>query len=262
MYEAIILNTEGPIVTLKLNRPDKLNAFGGPMREELLDAIARIGADEDLRVVVVTGEGRGFSAGGDIDHLKQLRETNNEDGFRLVLSQGQKITNALRGLAKPVIAAINGPCAGAGFSFALACDIRIASDLATFGASFARIGLHPDWGGSWLLPKLVGSANASELIFTARMISAQEAERIGLVNRVVAHDQLMPSVMELASTIVKNAPHVLRLAKESIYRSLSSDFDSAVAREIQVQSECFHSEDFLEGLTAFKERRKPQFRGR
>jgi 2-(1,2-epoxy-1,2-dihydrophenyl)acetyl-CoA isomerase len=262
MYEAIILTTDGPVATIKLNRPDKLNAFGGPMREELLDAIARIHSDEELRVLVITGEGRGFSAGGDIDHLKQLRESQNEEGFRRALSQGQQITHALLSLPKPVIAAVNGPCAGAGFSFALGCDIRIASDVATFGASFARIGLHPDWGGSWLLPRLVGSANACELIFTGRMISAQEAERIGLVNRVVPHDQLMPTVMELASTMANNAPRVLRLAKESIYRSLTSDLETAVAREIQVQSECFHSEDFLEGLTAFKERRKPQFRGR
>jgi enoyl-CoA hydratase/carnithine racemase len=231
------------------------------MREEILDALGRISADESIRVLIVTGEGRGFSAGGDIDHLKQLRESRNEEGFRLVLKNGQDITRLMRALPKPVIAAINGPCAGAGFSFALGCDIRIASDVATFGASFARIGLHPDWGGSWLLPRLVGTAGASELIFTATMISAVEAERIGLVNRVVPHDQLMPKVLELAGTIAQNAPRVLRLAKESIYKSVISDLETAFARENQVQTDCFYSEDFLEGLTAFKERRKPEFKG-
>jgi enoyl-CoA hydratase/carnithine racemase len=261
MYEAIIFTTDGPIATIRLNRPDKLNAFGGPMREEILDALGRISADESIRVLIVTGEGRGFSAGGDIDHLKQLRESRNEEGFRLVLKNGQDITRLMRALPKPVIAAINGPCAGAGFSFALGCDIRIASDVATFGASFARIGLHPDWGGSWLLPRLVGTAGASELIFTATMISAVEAERIGLVNRVVPHDQLMPKVLELAGTIAQNAPRVLRLAKESIYKSVISDLETAFARENQVQTDCFYSEDFLEGLTAFKERRKPEFKG-
>jgi len=261
MYEAIIFTTDGPIATIRLNRPDKLNAFGGPMREEILDALGRISADESIRVLIVTGEGRGFSAGGDIDHLKQLRESRNEEGFRLVLKNGQDITRLMRALPKPVIAAINGPCAGAGFSFALGCDIRIASDVATFGASFARIGLHPDWGGSWLLPRLVGTAGASELIFTATMISAAEAERIGLVNRVVPHDQLMPKALELAGTIAQNAPRVLRLAKESIYKSVISDLETAFARENQVQTDCFYSEDFLEGLTAFKERRKPQFKG-
>src|SRR5215471_19399070 len=199
MYQSIIYSTDGPIATIKLNRPGKLNAFGGAMREEILDALRLIAPDERIRVLIVTGEGRGFSAGGDIDHLKTLRESKNEEGFRAVLSAGQEITRMFRSMPKPVIAAINGPCAGAGFSFALGCDIRVASDRATFGASFARIGLHPDWGGSWLLPKLAGSANACELIFTGSMISAQEAERIGLVNRVVPLAQLMPTVLEVAS---------------------------------------------------------------
>ena len=262
MYDAIIVSADGPILTIKLNRPEKLNAFGGSMREDVLESLSRVAADDNIRVVVVTGEGRGFSAGGDIDHLKGLRENKDEEGFRKVLSAGQKIAKTMRLLPKAVIAAINGPCAGAGFSFALGCDIRIASETATFGASFARIGLHPDWGGSWLLPKLVGSANACELIFTGAMIPAREAERVGLVNRVVAHDQLMTTVNELATTIAASAPEVVRLAKESIYRSLSSDLETAFARETAVQTSCFYSEDFLEGLTAFKEKRKPQFKGR
>jgi 2-(1,2-epoxy-1,2-dihydrophenyl)acetyl-CoA isomerase len=261
MYQAIIYATDGPIATIKLNRPQKLNAFGESMREEILDALEVVAADDQIRVLVVTGEGRGFSAGGDIDHLKQLRETKDEAGLGAVLSAGQRITRTMRSLGKPVIAAVNGPCAGAGFSFALGCDIRIASEAAIFGASFALIGLHPDWGGSWFLPRLVGSAKACELVFTGTMISAQEAEKIGLVNRVVPHDQLMSNVMDLAGTMARNSPAVLRLAKESIYRSLSSDLETAFARESAVQTECFYSEDFLEGVTAFMEKRKPQFKG-
>ena len=262
MYQSIIFDSQDRIGLLKLNRPEKLNAFGGPIRDEILDVLARISTDDTIRVLVVTGEGRGFSAGGDIDHLKHLRENKDEQGFRTVLGKGQQITRAMRALPKPVIAAVNGPCAGAGFSFALGCDIRIASDRATFGPSFALIGLHPDWGGSWFLPKLVGSAKACELVFTGTMISAQEADKMGLVNRVVPHDELMPITMELAGRMAKNPPGVLRLAKESIYRSLSSDLETAFARETQVQIECFYSEDFLEGLTAFKEKRKPQFKGK
>jgi 2-(1,2-epoxy-1,2-dihydrophenyl)acetyl-CoA isomerase len=262
MYQAIILAIDGPIAIIRLNRPDKLNAFGGPMRDEILDALDKIATNDDVRVLIVTGEGRGFSAGGDIHHLKQLRESRDEEGFRAILAKGQMITRRMRALPKPVIAAINGPCAGAGFSFALSCDIRIASDAATFGPSFALIGLHPDWGGSWLIPRLVGSAKACELIFTGSMISAEEAGNGGLVNRVVSHDRLMPTVLELAGKIAKNPPGVLRLAKESIYRSLTSDLEIAFARENEVQIECFYSEDFLEGLTAFVEKRKPQFRGR
>src|SRR5438876_9137805 len=191
MYQTIILTTADSIATIKLNRPEKLNAFGGPMREEILDALEKIARDDDIRAVIVTGEGRAFSAGGDIQHLKQLRDNKDESGFRNILSYGQKITRAMRSLGKPVIAAVNGPCAGAGFSFALACDIRIASAKATFGPSFALIGLHPDWGGSWFLPKLIGSAKACELVFTGAMISAEDAERIGLVNWVVPDEQLM-----------------------------------------------------------------------
>jgi enoyl-CoA hydratase/carnithine racemase len=262
MYQAIIFATDGPIATIKLNRPQKLNAFGGPMRDEILDALAKIAGDESIRVLIVTGEGRGFSSGGDIDHLKYLRENKDEKAFQSVLSKGQQITRTMRSLPKPVIAAVNGPCAGAGFSFALGCDIRIASELATFGPSFARIGLHPDWGGSWFLPRLVGSASACELVFTASMISAQEAERIGLVNRVVPHDALVPYVTELAAKMAKNPPGVLRLAKESLYRSLTSDLETAFARESEVQLQCFHSEDFLEGVTAFTEKRQPKFKGR
>jgi 2-(1,2-epoxy-1,2-dihydrophenyl)acetyl-CoA isomerase len=262
MYDSIILSAEGAITTIKLNRPDKLNAFGGSMREELLDAVSAVAADSNIRVLVVTGEGRGFSAGGDIDYLKKIREEKDEQAFRALLSAGQTITRMFRSMSKPVIAAVNGPCAGAGFSFALGCDIRIASERATFGASFARIGLHPDWGGSWFLPRLVGSAQACELIFTGAMISAQQAERIGLVNRVVPHDDLMSTVMDLALTMAKNSPKVLRLAKESIYRSLTSDLETALARENEVQTECFYSEDFLEGLKAFTEKRRPEFNGR
>src|SRR5213083_1886570 len=209
MYQTIIFTTADSIATIKLNRPEKLNAFGGPMREEILDALEKIARDDDIRAVIVTGEGRAFSAGGDIQHLKQLRDNKDESGFRNILAYGQKITRAMRSLPKPVIAAVNGPCAGAGFSFALACDIRIASDKATFGPSFALVGLHPDWGGSWFLPKLVGSAKACELVFTGTMISAEDAQRIGLINRVVPHEQLMDPVMELAGTIEKNPPGVL-----------------------------------------------------
>ena len=262
MYETIILTTAGPVTTIKLNRPEKLNAFGGPMREEIVDALDKIAGDDQIRAVIVTGEGRGFSAGGDIQNLKNLRDKKDEAAFRSLLAKGQRITRTMRSLPKPVFGAINGPCAGAGLSFALGCDIRIASDAATFGPSFARIGLHPDWGGSWFLPKLVGAATACELVFTGSMISAKEAERIGLVNRVVPHDQLMPVVNDLAQMMAKNSPAVLRLAKESIYHSMTSDLETAFARESDIQLECFHSEDFLEGVTAFLEKRQPQFKGR
>ena len=259
MDQAIIFNTDGPVATIRLNRPDRLNAISGPMRDEIAGALETAEKDESVRAVVLTGEGRGFSAGGDIANLKALRDTRNEDDFNVILKTGQGITRYMRGMSKPVIAAINGPCAGAGFSLALACDIRIASDKATFGPVFARIGLHPDWGGSWLLPRLVGSARACEMIFTGRMFSAEEADRTGVVNRVVPHNELMNVTMDIALKIAENPRGVIRLAKESIYRSLASNLEEAFKRENEVQSECFHSEDFLEGINSFLEKRKPQF---
>lgn len=261
-YQAIVYAVDGPTAILRLNRPDRLNAIGGPMREEIWSVLEMVRRTADIRVLVITGEGRGFCAGGDIENLKRLRESRDEHGFRAILSRGRGIAQFIRALPKPVIAAVNGPCAGAGFSLALSCDIRIASDRASFGPTFARIGLHPDWGGSWTLPRLVGTAQACELVFKGTMVSADEAKRIGLANRVVPHDRLMPDVLEMASQMAQNSPGVLRLAKESIYRSLTADFDAAVQRETDAQMECFNSEDFLEGVTAFLEKRPPQFRGK
>lgn len=231
------------------------------MREEILSALREIEANSELRVVVLTGAGRGFCAGGDIDNLKKLREDLDQEGFQEILAKGKDIARYMNDMDKPVIAAVNGPCAGAGFSLALSCDIRIASEKASFGPSFARIGLHPDWGGSWLLPRLIGTAKSCELIFTGNMVSASEAERIGLANRVVPHQELLSSVTKLASTMAENPPGVLKLAKKSIYKSLTSDFDTAVVAESKAQMECFLSDDFLEGVTAFIEKRKPKFTG-
>src|SRR5262249_25490881 len=152
----ILLNVEDSVATITLNRPEKLNAIGPEMRDQLLDALDFVATHSEIRALVITGQGRGFSAGGDIELLKKLRTARDLDGFQAMLSKGPQITRILRSLPIPVIAAVNGPCAGAGLCLALSCDMRIASDRATFGPTFARIGLHPDWGCSWFLPHLVG----------------------------------------------------------------------------------------------------------
>ena len=232
------------------------------MRGELRTALELAEKTNDLRVVILTGAGRGFCAGGDIDNLKKLREANDEAGFHGILTKGKGISRLIRSMSKPVIAAVNGPCAGAGFSLALSCDVRIASEKASFGPSFARIGLHPDWGGSWLLPRLIGTSRSCELVFTGGMVSSREAERIGLANRVVPHDELLTTVAEVAGKMARNPTGVISLAKRSIYRSLSSDFEAAMELETAAQMECFRSDDFLEGVTAFIEKRPPRFKGR
>jgi enoyl-CoA hydratase/carnithine racemase len=257
----ILFDIQNSVATITLNRPEKLNAIGPEMRDQLLKALDSVASDRNVRALVITGQGRGFSAGGDIEYLKKLRTANDIDGFQAMLSKGPLITRILRSLPMPVIAAVNGPCAGAGLCLALSCDLRIASDRATFGPTFARIGLHPDWGCSWFLPNLVGVAKACEMVFTGDMIAAHDAEKIGLVNRVAAHDELIPTVMDLAGRMTRNSPNVIRLAKESIYRGANSDLETAFAREDDVQIECFRSNDFLEGVTAFFEKRPPQFRG-
>ncbi len=261
-FETILFSASEAVATITLNRPEKLNAIGGPMREEILAALYNVENAGSLRVVILTGAGRGFCAGGDIDNLKRLREAKDEAGFRDILSKGQAISRYIRSMSKPVIAAVNGPCAGAGFSLALSCDIRIGSEKASFGPSFARVGLHPDWGGSWLLPRLIGSARSCELVFTGGMVSSREADRIGLVNRVVAPEELISSAEKLARSMARNPSGVLGLAKKSIHHSLGIDFEAAMARETEAQMECFHSEDFLEGVTAFLDKRPAEFKGR
>jgi len=260
-FKNILFESEGGIGTITLNRPEKLNALVSEIRQELLHVLDTIREERGIRVVILTGAGRGFCAGGDIELLSRLREAGDLEGLKRLLETGREVLNAIRELPKPVIAAVNGAAAGAGFNLSLACDIRIASEKATFGATFARIGLHPDWGGTYFLPRLVGMAKACELIFSGAMLGAAEAERIGLVNRVVPHDQLILEARALAAKILSNSPIPIGLAKGSIYKSLDGNLKEAFAREMEAQIACFQSEDAREGFRAFLEKRSPIFRG-
>src|ERR1043165_1691662 len=173
--------TAGAVTTITLDRPEKLNAFSGTMREDLLAALG----EAEGNVVVIPGAGRAFCAGGDVEFMGSLQETDDVDRFRALLDAGRDVVVQIAAMEKPVIAAVNGVAAGAGCNLALACDYRIASPSAKFSESFVRIGLHPDWGGTWLLPRLVGTSRAFEMMATGRMVDADEALRIGLVDRVV-----------------------------------------------------------------------------
>lgn len=261
-FDTILYEHSAAVGMITLNRPEKLNSLVGEVRQDLLAVLDQIRGDQGIGVVVITGAGRGFCAGGDIGLLSKLREEGDLAGLRRLLETGREVLTAIRSLPKPVIAAVNGAAAGAGFNLALACDIRIASEKAIFGATFARIGLHPDWGGTYFLPRLVGMAKACELIFSGAMIEAREAERIGLVNRVVPHDSLLEETRSLAARILANSPVSLGLAKESIYRGLDGTLKDAFAREMEAQLVCFQSEDAREGFRAFLEKRKARFKGR
>lgn len=259
-YSDIQLSVADGIGTITLNRPDKLNSFAGQMRQEIAAAVGELAADDRVRVIVITGAGRGFCAGADVNYLKQIADDDDEDELRGLVEAGRAVVTAIRDAPQPVIASLNGPAAGGGANLALACDIRIASDRASIGQTFNRIGLHPDWGGTYFLPRLVGPAVAAELIFTGAMVSAQDAQRLGLVNRVVPHERLAEETADLASQLAAKPRLALRLAKIAVHRSLDASLDEMLDYELEAQLRCGLSPDGKEGISAFIEKRQPRFR--
>ncbi|MFW6084479.1 MAG: enoyl-CoA hydratase/isomerase family protein [Gemmatimonadota bacterium] len=255
----VLVEREGPIGRLVLNRPERLNAFFGTMRDEIGDGLEELGADESIRVVVVTGRGRAFCAGADVKYMHELLETGNFDEANALVEAGRRVIEAVTGMPKPVIAALNGPAAGGGANLALCCDLRIASDRASIGQTFNRIGLHPDWGGTWIVPRLVGSAKAAELFLFAEMVPAEEALEIGLLNRVVPHEELESATAEWAERLVAKPALPLALAKRALRRSWTSSLDDMLAFEREAQERCFRSDDAREGIRAFTEKRSPRF---
>jgi 2-(1,2-epoxy-1,2-dihydrophenyl)acetyl-CoA isomerase len=261
-FENVLVEVADGIGTVTLNRPDKLNAFAGRMRQEIADAVRAVADEPAARVVVITGAGRAFCAGADIGYMKELTARNDVEAFRELVEAGREVVTAIRGTDKPVIAAVNGPAAGGGANLALSCDLRIASDQATIGQTFNRIGLHPDWGGTYFLPRLVGPAKALELIFSAEMVPAAEALRLGLFNRVVPHAELAARTRALAAGLAAKPPMALALAKRAIYASGDASLSLMLDVELEHQLACFQSDDAKEGLRAFLEKRPPVFRGR
>ncbi len=261
-FEFILTEVSDRVGTITLNRPDKLNAFAGTMRQEVSQAVRDLAADDQVRVLVITGAGRAFCAGADIGYMKELTEAEDVDSFRALVEAGREVVTLIRDTPKPVIAAVNGPAAGGGANLALSCDMRIASERATIGQTFNRIGLHPDWGGSYFLPRLVGAAKALELVFSAEMISAEEAHRLGIFNEVVPHDDLAETARVWATTLAAKPPMALALAKKAIYASENHSLDRMLDVELENQLACFRSEDAREGLQAFLEKRSPEFTGR
>jgi 2-(1,2-epoxy-1,2-dihydrophenyl)acetyl-CoA isomerase len=256
--ETLLRDTDDGILTLTLNRPDALNSFTVAMKEELLAALRAAARERSVRVVVLTGAGRAFSAGQD---LKERQSPGVADLGTELRVRYNPIVLAMRRLEKPVIGAINGVAAGAGCSIALACDIRLASERASFIEVFGRVGLVPDTGSTWFLPRLVGPARAAEMIFTAEPVDAATAERIGLVNRVVPAEQLMDEARTLARKLAAAPPLALALAKRALNRALESGLEDALEYEAQLQSIAGRSRDHVEGVAAFVEKRAPRFTG-
>ena len=258
---AVLLQIADGVAWITLNRPERLNAFAGTMRDDLDQAINEAGQRQGVRVVVITGTGRGFSTGADLAVTSALAAQRDEEGFAALVQAGMRVIRRLRSVPQPVIAAINGPAAGAGASLALACDVRIASEAGSIGFTFNRIGLHPDWGATYFLPRMVGLGRATELILSGRIVPAAEAERIGLVDRVIPSERFRDEVRAYATALAAKPPLALAAAKRTLARSLVGDLEEVLLAEFAAQMECFRSADAREGIGAFVEKRTPTFTG-
>ena len=263
--KTVLYEKNGPIATLTLNRPDTLNAMNEDMMAELERLLLEVESDPEVRAVVLAGNGRAFSSGGD-----QKRDRSNEGEQKFydadlgggVVERLNRCVLRLHQLRKPVIGAINGVAVGAGCNLALATDLRIAADTARFGEVFSRIGLVPDGGGTYFLPRLVGPAKAMELIMLGDIIDAQEALRIGLVNRVVPAAQLAEATRQLAERLAHGPTLAHGLAKAGIYQGMHMTLEDVLNMEARNQAIASRSQDREEGIAAFREKRQPRFIGR
>lgn len=262
-YETIVFEVQDAIATIRLNRPESYNALNIQAYQELIDALKQCRRNNSIRVVVLTGSGKAFSSGADL--LEMQSQLGNFDISEMLRQSLNQIVMAIRTLEKPVIAAINGVAAGAGAGIALACDLRFASESASFVfASFVNIGLIPDAGTTYFLPRLVGANTALELALLAdakHRVSVADAHRLGIVNRVIADDALDDSVLETAQRLAKMAPKAIGLTKRAIYQSAGRSLDDSLETEAKLQGIAFKTQDFQEGVMAFIEKRDPNFTG-
>jgi 2-(1,2-epoxy-1,2-dihydrophenyl)acetyl-CoA isomerase len=258
MTDGLRVDVDGPVATITLDRPEALNALTVPVKVALREALERLAVDRAVRAVILTGAGRAFCAGQD------LAEREGPDAAPLDVELRERynpIILALRAMGQPVIAAVNGVAAGAGASIAFACDLRIAAEDARFVLAFGRIGLVPDSGATWFLPRLIGQARAAEMALVGDPISADEALRIGLVSRVVPNDDLLAEARSIADRIAAGAPMAVALTKGALERAASIDLETALEGEAKLQGIAGASADHAEGLAAFREKRAPRFTG-
>jgi enoyl-CoA hydratase len=257
-YETLLVERRGRVGLITINRPDKLNALNIQTRTEGAAALDELREDDEVRVVVITGAGeKAFVAGADIAEFEGRTAVTQRD-----VMTARSLFTAVDTFPKPVVAMINGYCLGGGCELALSCDLRIASEAARFGQPEIKLGIIPGGGGTQRLTRLIGEGKAMELILTGDMIDAQTAFQLGLVNRVVPAADLEPKTMEMANRIAEMSPVALRMAKEAVKAASRSNLDEGLRREVDLFALCFSSEDKDEGVRAFLEKRKPEFKGR
>ena len=258
---SVDLTIEGAVAKVVLNRPDKLNALTADMRQSLCDHFARLRYDNAVRVVIVTGAGRGFCSGADVDRMGGEPHDLRADRER-VQKGGHTFIRTLHAIEKPTIAAVRGPAVGIGWSIALACDLVVASKTARFSQIFRRIGLAPDGRAIWFLTRRLGMAKAKELVFSARFVEADEALALGLVNHIVDDDELMTKAEELAAELAEAPTFALGLAKKLFHAAVAPSLEDYLEIESLVQPQLHITADNAEGVAAFREKRKPKFVGR
>ena len=272
--QEILYIVSGRVATVTLHRPDKLNAWTRTMEAEVRQAMQQAASDDHVRAIVLTGAGRGFCAGADMSLLQDVvdgrahplpesaRDNGNADE-KNARTDFERQYSYFPAIPKPVIAAINGPAVGLGLVIAMFCDVRLASEEAKFGTAFARRGLIAEYGLAWLLPKVIGHANALDLLLSARIVKAQEALRMGLVNQVLAHDKFMDGVYAYANDLAESvSPRSLRVIKRQVYEAMFQTLGQALdtaGEEMRASLQC---EDFKEGVAHFVEKRDPAFTGR
>jgi 2-(1,2-epoxy-1,2-dihydrophenyl)acetyl-CoA isomerase len=258
----ILWKKEQGIGLLTLNRPRSFNALNRKMVEELLRTLREASVDPEIKVLILTGAGRAFCFGADIEEFQRAMTEPNRDEALDLLSGVQEIIRQLTAMAKPTLAALNGFATGLGLDLCLACDLRIAAERAKLAEAFVSMGLVPDGGGTYLLPRLVGIARAAEMIFLGKPLTAAEALQWGLINRVVPNAELEKAAWEWAEELAKGPTLAIGLAKQALWKNLNQDFPSALRLEAQSQRTCLQSQDHREAVQAYREKRKPRFGGR
>jgi enoyl-CoA hydratase/carnithine racemase len=257
-FKTVLYEKKDKVVLITLNRPEKLNAINIQMNSDLIDALEEAKNDDTVRSIVITGAGKAFCAGGDISDFTKGAFTSKDKKVKPKVIRPQNLFY----LNKPIIAAVNGVAVGFGTNLTICCDIVYASENASFGEFFIRMGIIPDMNGSLLLPLLVGPHKAKELIFSGKRIDASEALRIGLVNQIFPQEQLLPKTMEFAHHLAKQAPIALSLSKKAIHKGYEKIFDEMIKLQWEYNEICYASEDHKEAAQAFLEKRKPFFKGK